>query len=181
MISTSGLGFDATYQVQGGMIRNATIRSHGYGFKTRPILSIDDPRCRCGSYISSARIVRGGSGLTQRGRLEVYGDEGGMGFAALFETINGSLAVLDVQSRGSGYVSSATLRWQLICFNETTSLNERCFGGEELEFDVGLSVNDTASLEAGGSGLDLCITFFWADEGLIAPVTVIARYYNYYC
>ena len=38
--------------------------------------------------------------------------------------------------------------WQLTCFNESTSLNEECYGGEVLRFAVGLSANQTGGLDA---------------------------------
>jgi len=136
--SDTGRDFAASYSVEGGMVRNVTIVSHGYGFLTRPRLLIDDGNCRCGSYITAVRIVYKGKGLTTLGRLDVFGEEGGAGFQATFSTINGSLAELAVLTRGSGYVKASTLRWQLTCFNEITSVNEICRGGELLEFEVGL-------------------------------------------
>jgi hypothetical protein len=41
------------------------------------------------------------------------------------------------------YVQSSTLSWQLRCFNEITLVTADCYGGEELQFAVGRSANET--------------------------------------
>jgi len=40
-------------------------------------------------------------------------------------------------------VQSSTLSWQLRCFNEITLVTADCYGGEELQFAVGRSANET--------------------------------------
>ena len=134
MVSDTGSDFRASYQAEGGSIRDVTVHSHGHGFLTRPQLMIDDPECRCGSYITGFKIIYGGIGLTSTGSITVTGAEGGRGYMATFTTVNGSLADFNVLVRGSGYVQSSTLSWQLRCFNETTVTTDDCNGGENLVY-----------------------------------------------
>ena len=148
------------------MVRGVTIHANGRGYATRPALLLDDGRCRCGSAISALRLVRGGAGLTPTGRILVYGAEGGAGFEAVWSqtTAGGALTAsgIRVLTRGFGYARAETLRWELICFNETTSSSAVCSGGEQLEFDVGHAANVTG-------GADRCIGFLWADGAVVEP------------
>ena len=172
MVSDTGSDFRASYQAEGGSIRDVTVHSHGHGFLTRPQLMIDDPECRCGSYITGFKIIYGGIGLTSTGSITVTGAEGGRGYMATFTTVNGSLADFNVLVRGSGYVQSSTLSWQLRCFNETTVTTDDCNGGENLVFFVGRSTIETG-------GMDLCLGFAFATAADIQVRFTAPLFYVY--